>query len=55
MRWTDFTTEQPRLADRARERLVDPGVLLVVTIRKDGTPRLTQVGVRPWTAGCGCR
>ena len=43
MRWSDFTTEQPRLADRARERLVDPGVLLVVTIRKDGTPRLSPV------------
>jgi hypothetical protein len=27
----------------AHERLIDPGVLLVVTIRKDGTPRLSPV------------
>jgi hypothetical protein len=41
--WTDLTLEQPRLAARARERLVDPGVLLVATIRADGTPRLSPV------------
>jgi hypothetical protein len=27
----------------ARERLVDPGVVLVVSIRSDGTPRLSPV------------
>jgi hypothetical protein len=43
MRWMDFEEGQPRLAARARQRLVEPGVLLVVTLRKDGTPRLSPV------------
>ena len=43
MRWAELEQRQPRLAERARERLVDPGVLLVVTIRRDGTPRLSPV------------
>lgn len=43
MRWSDLEREQPRLAVRARERLVDPGVVLVATIRRDGTPRLSPV------------
>jgi hypothetical protein len=41
--WTDLTRHQPRLAARAHERLIAPGVLLVVTIRADGTPRLSPV------------
>lgn len=43
MRWSELEEEQPRLAETARTRLVDPGVLLVVTVRKDGTPRLSPV------------
>lgn len=44
MRWDDLDRHQPRLADRARKRLVDPGIALVVTIgRRDGTPRLSPV------------
>jgi len=43
VRWAELEQRQPRLAERARERLVDPGVLLVVTIRRDGTPRLSPV------------
>lgn len=43
MRWSDIESRQPRLAAVARERLIDPGVLLVVTIRRDGTPRLSPV------------
>jgi hypothetical protein len=31
------------LAERARERLLGPGVLLVATVRRDGTPRLSPV------------
>ena len=38
MRWHDLSRTEPRFAARARERLVDPGVLLVVTIRRAGTP-----------------
>jgi hypothetical protein len=43
MRWDDLRERQPRLAAIAAERLVSPGVLLVVTIRADGTPRLSPV------------
>jgi Pyridoxamine 5'-phosphate oxidase len=31
------------LARLAQERLIDPGVVLVATIRHDGTPRLSPV------------
>ena len=43
MRWVDLERDAPRLAARARERLVDTGVLLVATVRRDGTPRLSPV------------
>jgi hypothetical protein len=43
MRWSDLDERQPRLAATARQRLVEPGVLLVVTLRADGTPRLSPV------------
>jgi general stress protein 26 len=43
VRWIDLEQAQPRLAERARARLVDPGVVLVVTIRSDGAPRLSPV------------
>lgn len=43
MHWSDIENAQPRLAKLARDRLIDPGVVLVVTIRSDGTPRLSPV------------
>jgi hypothetical protein len=43
MRWRDLQDQQPRLGEIAQDRLIGPGVLLVVTIRKDGTPRLSPV------------
>lgn len=43
MRWADFEADAARLAGVARERLVVPGVLLVVTTRRDGAPRLSPV------------
>jgi hypothetical protein len=43
MRWDDLQTQQPRLGAVAHDRLISPGVLLVVTIRRDGTPRLSPV------------
>ncbi|MGH3484221.1 MAG: pyridoxamine 5'-phosphate oxidase family protein [Nocardioidaceae bacterium] len=43
MRWSDLESRQPRLADLGRRRLIDPGVVLVATIRRDGTPRLSPV------------
>jgi hypothetical protein len=46
MRWQDLEDRQPRLVELARRRLVEPGVLLVATVRRDGTPRLSPV--EPW-------
>ena len=43
MRWSELERRQPRLADLGRQRLLDPGVVLVATIRRDGTPRLSPV------------
>ena len=43
MNWSQLQRQQPRLARLGTERLIDPGVLLVGTIRQDGTPRLSAV------------
>jgi Pyridoxamine 5'-phosphate oxidase len=43
MHWSDIEHAQPRLAGLAMERLIDLGVVLVATIRRDGTPRLSPV------------
>jgi hypothetical protein len=43
MHWSDLECGQPRLAAVGHERLIAPGVLLVGTIRRDGTPRLSPV------------
>jgi Pyridoxamine 5'-phosphate oxidase len=44
MRWSEIEQHQPGLAELGRKRLLGPGVVLVVTIRRDGTPRLSPVG-----------
>jgi hypothetical protein len=43
MKWSELERRQPGLADLGRQRLRDPGVVLVATIRRDGTPRLSPV------------
>jgi Pyridoxamine 5'-phosphate oxidase len=43
MQWSDIAHDQPRLSALAQERLIQPGVVLVVTTRRDGTPRLSPV------------
>jgi hypothetical protein len=43
MRWADFERAAPRLAGLGRERLLAPGVVLVGTIRHDGSPRISPV------------
>lgn len=43
MRWADLERRQPQLAALGRRQLLDPGVVLVATIRRDGTPRLSAV------------
>ena len=41
--WMDVRREHPRLADIGEDRLLQPGVVLVATIRRDGTPRVSPV------------
>ncbi|MEY2420032.1 MAG: hypothetical protein QOI95_99 [Acidimicrobiaceae bacterium] len=43
MHWSDLVDSSPRLAAKVHARLIDPGVLLVVTVRPDGAPRLSPV------------
>ena len=43
MDWAQLEDRQPGLARLGRQRLLDPGVVLVATIRGDGTPRVSPV------------
>jgi|SRR5215472_17472672 len=43
MHWSEFERGQSRMARLARDRLIAPGVVLVATIRRDGTPRVSPV------------
>jgi hypothetical protein len=43
MHWSELESAQPHLADLGRRRLLEPGVVLVATIRRDGTARLSPV------------
>jgi hypothetical protein len=43
MDWSELADAQPRLAGLGHRRLLDQGVVLVGTIRADGTPRLSPV------------
>lgn len=48
MRWAEVQSEQPRLADLGERKLSGPGVVLVATIRRDGSPRLSPVEPLFW-------
>ena len=43
MRWGDLEAQQPRLAGIGREKLAGAGVVLVGTVRMDGTARISAV------------
>jgi hypothetical protein len=43
MDWSELEHSQPGLAALGRRRLLDAGVVLVATIRGDGTPRVSPV------------
>ncbi len=43
MIWADFERAAPALAAIGRERLDAPGLLLLVTLRRDGHPRVSPV------------
>jgi Pyridoxamine 5'-phosphate oxidase len=48
MKWSDLASQQPRLADLGRQRLEKPGVVLVGTVRRDGTARISPVEPLFW-------
>lgn len=48
MRWGEFARKEPRLAALGHERLIEPGVVLVGTIRRDGAPRISPVEPLIW-------
>jgi hypothetical protein len=41
--WSELERRQPGLAGLGRRQLLEPGVVLVATIRSDGTPRVSPV------------
>lgn len=48
MRWADLESQQPRLAELGEKKLAGPGVVLVATIRRDGSPRVSPVEPLFW-------
>lgn len=48
MHWAQFESEQPKLAALGRQKPTDPGVVLVGTIRADGSPRISGVEPLIW-------
>ena len=48
MRWSELERQQPRFAALGRARLIEPDVVLVGTIRRDGTPRISPVEPLLW-------
>jgi hypothetical protein len=48
VRWDEFAANAPRLADLGRQRLIEPGVVLVGTVRRDGTARISPVEPLLW-------
>jgi hypothetical protein len=45
MKWSELEQRQPRLGAAARDKLIKPGVLLIGTVRRDGSARIS--GVEP--------
>jgi hypothetical protein len=48
MHWDEFAAQQPRLADLGLRRLAEQGVVLIGTIRRDGTARVSPVEPLIW-------
>jgi hypothetical protein len=48
MRWHDLVAAAPRLGALGEERLTAPGVVLVATVRADGSPRISPVEPLVW-------
>lgn len=48
MYWAEFAAKEPRLAALGRQKLTGPGVVLVGSIRADGSPRISPVEPLEW-------
>jgi hypothetical protein len=48
MRWGEFEAQQPALAGVGARKLTGPGVVLVGTVRRDGSPRISPVEPLLW-------
>jgi hypothetical protein len=48
VRWVEFERQAPTFAELGRGRLGEPGVVLVATIRSDGSPRVSPVEPLFW-------
>jgi hypothetical protein len=48
VKWSEFAEDAPRLAALGRQRLIEPGVVLVGTVRRDGTARISPVEPLVW-------
>jgi hypothetical protein len=46
LRWADFEAAAPELAAIGRERIERHGFMLLGTVRRDGTARISAVGVK---------
>lgn len=45
MKWSEIAAQEPALGEVAHQRLIEPGVLLIGTTRRDGSARIS--GVEP--------
>jgi hypothetical protein len=43
MRWTEFAMACPQFAELVKERMIDPHITLLGTLRADGAPRISAV------------
>lgn len=43
--WPEFHHEVPEFAERVRRRLEDPGLVMLATLRRDGSPRISGLEI----------
>ncbi len=48
MRWSQFEASNQDLGALVRQKLIEPGLVMVATIRGDGTPRVSPVNPHVW-------
>jgi hypothetical protein len=46
--WAGFEKQQPELAELGRKKLGEPGLVMIGTLRRDGTARLSPVNPYFW-------